>query len=1133
MDGHYPLNPDQESGAVAQANTRSPFVGRERELAELLGALEETRAGHGRAVLLGGEPGIGKSRLADELASRAEALGYRVLWGRGWEDAGAPPYWPWVQALRTVIRATPVDQLASQLGYGAADVAQMLPELSAMYPDLSGPANSDAEAARFQLFDSTATFMHNVAAAQPTLIVLDDLHAADTSSILLLRFVASQLSEMAMLILGTYRDLELTPGHPLTAAIAEMARERATRLMMLGGLDSDAVSEYIRSTADVAPDGLTAAAVWRETNGNPLFVGEAVRLLEAEGRLGDIGDLTSLRLAVPAGIQAVITRRIGLLSTNVGEMLTSAAVVGPEFAIDVVRHITAQPAAEFGAAIDEAMEAGLLTPVVGAPGRLRFSHELVRETLYAQLSVADQARLHRAIGESIERTAGLTDSRLAELAFHFGQSNQLVEDDADSPEQTETRRKAIDYARRAGDHAMSSLAYEQARQLYAMAIAAHDRAADADVTLRTELSLALGDADARTGDLDSARLSFRKAADLAREIGSGTMLARAALGYGGRHQWARAGHDTQLVALLRDALERLGSADDMLRARLMTRLAGAQRSDPSKRDECDKLSQQAIDLARAMDDQVTLGFALAGRFWATWWPENPEERERLTDEIQAVADRTGDSERLSEANLMRFLVLFERGSVAEARQQMDELADVVHRMRQPAHLWLVPVTRSELVLFLGDFETAEHLVAGEFKSNYRVTPGRDDLSAATMHLFHLRREQGRLEEVEQPIRDAVREFPWYPMHKAALCCLLAELGRTDEARTVFAELAADDFAVIYRDNEWLLGMSLASHACALLDDSRAASVLYGLLLPYAGRHAIGHVEGSVGMVDTYLGLLAATLLKYDDAEAHLTRSIEALGQQGGRPWRAHAQHELAAVLRRRDGPGDDQRASELDADALRGAEELGMSLASQIRPDAPATVDRARLAREGDYWAVDFGGDSFRVRDSKGMHHLARLLQSPGIELHALDLVLAGGRMPVTNGVHDAELAIGDPSDAGPMLDAAAKAAYRERLRAIEEEIAEAERWNDPERAARIEDERQALVHELAAAVGLGNRDRTSSTSSAERARVSVTRAIRASMGRIGDYSPRLAAHLEATIRTGTYCAYVPDPRAPITWEAS
>jgi hypothetical protein len=192
----------------------------------------------------------------------------------------------------------------------------------------------------------------------------------------------------------------------------------------------------------------------------------------------------------------------------------------------------------------------------------------------------------------------------------------------------------------------------------------------------------------------------------------------------------------------------------------------------------------------------------------------------------------------------------------------------------------------------------------------------------------------------------------------------------------------------------------------------------------------------------------------------------------------------------------------------------------------------AAFRREGDYWLVEFGTDSFRVRDSKGMHHLARLLSSPGIELHSLDLVNADGTAQASNGVPNHELVLGDPSDTGPLLDAAAKAAYRERLAAIDEEMAEAERWNDPERVALVEAERSALVRELAAAVGLGNRDRTSSTSSAERGRVSVTRAIRAAMERIGEYSPALGAHLYATIRTGTYCAYVPDPRAPIDWQA-
>ena len=176
---------------MVQAHSRSQFVGRERELAELLAALDETRAGRGRAVLLGGEPGIGKSRLADELSTRASGLGCRVLWGRGWEDAGAPPYWPWVQALRSLIRSMSSDDLARQLGLGAADMAQMLPELKQMFPELTRPSDADAETARFRLFDSTATLLRNAAAHQPMLIVLDDLHAADTPSILLLRFAAT------------------------------------------------------------------------------------------------------------------------------------------------------------------------------------------------------------------------------------------------------------------------------------------------------------------------------------------------------------------------------------------------------------------------------------------------------------------------------------------------------------------------------------------------------------------------------------------------------------------------------------------------------------------------------------------------------------------------------------------------------------------------------------------------------------------------------------------------------------------------------------------------------------------------------------------------------------------------------
>ena len=324
---------------MVQLQAGTFFFGRDRELRELLEALDETAAGRGRVVLLGGEPGIGKSRLADELATHARERGYQVLWGRGWEDAGAPPYWPWVQALRSYLRSNDAADVRQQLGEGAADVAQMLPELRDLFPDLRHPPETGSASARFQLFDSTATLLRNAARVRPVLVVLDDLQAADAPSILLLRFLASQLSDMPVLIVGTYRDVELTPEHPLTSAIAEMAREPLTRSLMLTGLAADAVGQFIGATANLAPHDHLVAAVWRETSGNPLFVGEAVRLLSAEGRLNEVADLPSLRVSVPIGVRAVIARRIAHLSEAVIRVLGLGAALGPEFGLDVLRRI--------------------------------------------------------------------------------------------------------------------------------------------------------------------------------------------------------------------------------------------------------------------------------------------------------------------------------------------------------------------------------------------------------------------------------------------------------------------------------------------------------------------------------------------------------------------------------------------------------------------------------------------------------------------------------------------------------------------------------------------------------------------------------------------------------------------------
>jgi tetratricopeptide (TPR) repeat protein len=283
-----------------------------------------------------------------------------------------------------------------------------------------------------------------------------------------------------------------------------------------------------------------------------------------------------------------------------------------------------------------------------------------------------------------------------------------------------------------------------------------------------------------------------------------------------------------------------------------------------------------------------------------------------------------------------------------------------------------------------------------------LTPAHDNVSTIRMHRFLLRRDQGRIAEEEATVRASVEEFPWYPVHRAALVCLLADTGRIEEARVELDDLAQDGFRRLYRDNEWLLGICLASDACAALGDTASATVLYEQLLPYVGRHAVGFGEGSVGVVDRYLGLLAAALGELDRAVGHLEAAIEGNDAMGARPWSAYSQHELAIVLRARDRPGDVERADDLDRSARSIASSLGMALAGRIAEtgaQAPAPVRPPARRHSG--WRGSIGRSSTPTTRSGsatrgGMRHLSRLLRAPGRELHSLELAADGAEAPTS-----------------------------------------------------------------------------------------------------------------------------------------
>ena len=628
---------------------------------------------------------------------------------------------------------------------------------------------------------------------------------------------------------------------------------------------------------------------------------------------------------------------------------------------------------------------------------------------------------------------------------------------------------------------------------------------------------------------------------MARRTGRAAHLARAALGIGGRLPWARPGRDTRLPSLLQDALVMLGGSDDRLRVRLLVRLACAWRSSADRREESASLARQAVALARELDDPATLTYALAGLYWATWWPENHESRPALAAEMVSLADSLGDAERIIDAHLMLYMAHAEHGRMSDARHELENVARLAHDLRQPAQLWLGTAPRTLMALLEGRLGEADELLARERESR-ALTPARDELSAATFHAFLLRREQGRPDEVEDDVRAAVADFPWYPLHRAALALLLIDMDRRAEARTQVVDLARDGFAAFNRDNEWLLGACLASEAAAELGERAAAEVSYQQLLPVAGRHAIGHAEGSVGAVDRYLGLLAVALGRGGEAVDHLRRAVEVNRALGAVPWLAHSQHELAAALAAHPGSGTSE-VNALLTEAGATARRIGMVAlqrrlagnddANATEPPAADLPGRAVFRREGDFWTVMLESEPARIRDGRGMHHLARLLGDPGREFHALDLargaVAGAASAKVTPDLSGDDLPVGT-DDAGPQLDDEAKSAYRARLTELEAEVAEAESWNDPERASRARDEIAMLASELSRAMGLGGRDRRAASAS-ERARVSVTRAIRMAIDRVASASPSAGDHLRLTVRTGTYCSYAPDPRAPVRWE--
>ena len=838
------------------ASRRGVFVGRARELAALDDALSDALGGRGRVLLIGGEPGIGKSRLIEELAARARGREAQVLVGRCWEAGGAPAYWPWVQALRGSLHD--------------GDLAELVPgrEVACWTP--TAPA-----------FASSRRWAPSCAKrprSQPLVVVLDDVHAADEPSLLLLRFVAREIAGSRLLIVGAFRDVDPTLSDPLTAALAELVREPHTSQIALDGLNENDVAEYIELAAATRPADELVAAIHAETEGNALFVAEVVRLLDAEGRLGETG----VALRIPPSVRAVIGQRLGRLSPACRELLSSASVLGREFRLDALAQLSGLDRADMLDLLDEAASERAVVDVPGSPGRLRFAHALIRDTLYDDLARARRLRMHARAGAALEVAyAADLEPHLAELARHYV---------AAAP--AGFAETAIDYARRAGDRALGQLAFEEAERHYETALALVG-----DAVTRCELLLALGEARARAGDRERAKEAMYEAAQLAERHGLREQLGRAALGYGGRIIWDVSRDDARLVPLLERALEAVDEADSPMRVRLLARLAGGPLRDASFPPERKaRLSEQALAMARRLEgDSATLAYAMHGYILGHHSPDHVRAQLELASELIEVAGRAGDKERVFDGHEERFDALVELGDIQAARAELAAMARVARDLRQPSQAWLVGAHEALLALFAGSLEEAERLVDAARDLGER-TQGWNATVTHRLQLYALRREQDRLGEIEELIRRSVAEFPTYPIVRCVQTHVLAALGAHEEARDALETLTRGRCAALPFDEEWLVSTCLLADAAVVLGAAKASTVLYELLAPYDDHVAISYPEVSIGAVALRLGALASTIGRGDDARRHFADALAMHDRIGAPRWYARTEREAARLL---------------------------------------------------------------------------------------------------------------------------------------------------------------------------------------------------------------------------------------------
>jgi len=1073
---------------------RATLHGRTVELHEIVPAFERVRRGSSTTFALVGEPGIGKTRLAEEVTKRASDVGFAACWGRAWEAGGAPAYWPW----RILFDAMPA------LGGARAGALGTLWGKSAT-------AATDPDQARFDLFDAVATALRTASADAPLLCVLDDLHAADIPSLELTAFVTRHLRSHPILWILTWRDAEAGQGagKDIIAAIARDARTLALRRLSAGetrGFVDELAADWTDELrADRAPN--VDDALYRATAGNPLFIVETLACLTARGFSRLPRDLE--QLPVTEGVAAVVRARAASLSPAAQRALEAASLLGREVSLERWADAADMPEGLVRQRAAEIVASGVL--VEGDPSRWTFSHDLVREAICRSVPDDLARAVRRRVALSLDRRVEAGERSLAGERVHHGLAALGA---IDAP-------VVLRWAIEASDDSRAQCAYEEALATLkrAMAVLGPRLASD------PRLLLALGRAHLDLGEIAAARTALHAAIDATRASADARTFALAVLAFGSRYVLGDIQDD--LVRMIDEAVTALEPDERDLRARLLARKAAAL-TPAQEPEQVLAMARAAFQMVADSADEAARLEVCVGVGAAFGDFAHPRERIPVNEDLVRLARKHHD--RALELRGLSRLVTdhVEAGDLRRADMLLRERDDLALALKQPRFGWMGPLFRSMRAMAHGELEVC---IAAAAEAEMR---GRESLDAnatrcVAVHrawMLLLRDDVEALSAHEPHVLEALRSMP----------ALVSSVVRAI-VRYRAGDLAAARSEILAVHSLLPTGaintMATAAEVVAEVGPPEAAHELIKRLAPHADTFAIWGLFGlTCGLpIATTLGNLEAafgdTARAVDYFEAAIERTTLA-GTRALRVWTRYAYGR--ALIAKLDRPDEGTAHLEAAANeaaalgmgrlpdrchdalaALRTASTAGRRPASQANAGTNALLDWTMM-KEGAAWRIEREGRSILLPALRGMPMLARLVSTPDTEIHSLELVSGA-----TTSAREA-------GDAGEHLDDQARAAYRKRASELSEEIAEAEERGDVDRADAARSELDALRRELTRAIGLGGRSRRAGAA-AERARISAQRRIREAIRKIREVDADLAEHLDRTIQTGIFCVYAPRRR--------